>query len=249
MEDHPRVLQERVEVRAVHRGREKAQERIRGRNNEEEEPEGDERKRPKNARKDFFRELARGEGHGGHPPAERRHPEENGALVRAPDRRQLVVPGQQQIGVSRNVDEREVARHERIGKRADGDRCADGESDRRGSARAHPAPDVERGARDRQDAACSGDDERENEGELPDLGSHSFESLWRKVAVMSAPLRARGTALSVRRRRESLGCGVPYAQKAPLFITGERRFFADGRPARRGRAFRRSGITSSVRRP
>ena len=172
MEDHPRVLQEGIEVRPLGRFREETQEGIRSEQNEKKEPEGDERERTQNAREHLFGETPRRERHGEHPPTERRHPKENRALVRAPDGGEFVVPGQRRITVARDVQDREVARHETVGKRADRHRGAERENEGARRTRAHPTADVPGGARQRQKGAEGTHDEREDQSEMTDFSSH-----------------------------------------------------------------------------
>ena len=172
MEDHPRVLQEGIEVRPFGRFREETQEGVRSEQNEKEEPEGDERERAQNAREHLFGEMPRRERHGEHPPAERRHPKENRALVRAPDGGEFIVPGQRRIAVARDVQDREVARHEAVGERADRHRGAERENEGARRTRAHPAADVPGGARQRQEGAEGTHDERKDQSEMTDFSSH-----------------------------------------------------------------------------
>ena len=181
MEDHPRVLQERIQVRPLGRRRKEPQERVRGREDEEVEPERDEKERPQNAREHLLGKLSRRERHGKDPPGERRNPEEDRALVRAPDGGELVEPRQRVVGILRYVEDRKIARHECVGKRTDRKGCGKGKRNGGRRTGAHPASHVKLRARQRQEAPYGTDDKRQDKGEMPDLCCHGGSPLLRGV--------------------------------------------------------------------
>ena len=137
MEDHPRVLQERIQVRAFGGRRKESQEGVRRKEHEGEEPHADQTHHARDARRHFGGELFGREGDRGGPPAERHDPEEDRALVAAPGGGDLVVPRQHRVGVVRHVEDRKVRDVERIRQTAERDRAEKGVRDRRGPRHRH----------------------------------------------------------------------------------------------------------------
>ena len=177
MEDHPGVLQERIQVRAFSGRREDAQERVRREEHEEEEPHADQTHDARHAGNHVFREALCREGNRGAPPAERHRPEEDRALMRTPAGSHLVVPGQHRVGVVGDVEDRKVRKIEGISKAGKGNRAEERvcscSGPRYGHERAVPAG----GADKRQHALHDAERKAQDQCEVSDLRNHLYSPL------------------------------------------------------------------------
>ena len=172
MEDHPRVLQEGIEVGPFGGRREKTQEGVGGQEHEEEEPHADETHHARHARDHVGWEALRGKGHGRAPPTERHGPKENRAFVRTPGRGHLVVPREHRVGVVRHIEDREVRDVERIRQTGESDR-AEKRIGRRGRAcDRHERAVAPRGPDERQHALNDAQRKAQDECEVSELRNH-----------------------------------------------------------------------------
>jgi hypothetical protein len=169
----PEILQQRIQVAAFRRARQQALEGAGGEQDEEQEAEGDQPERAEHAGDHDFRQLARQHGDGEGPPGQHQHPQQQRALVAAPDAGDAVLDGQQRIGVLGDVDHREIVGDEGLGQAGEGE--GDEQRQRR-SGRAgdgDPGQTVVVGADQRQGAEHQRDQRGEDEGEMAEFGNHA----------------------------------------------------------------------------
>ena len=172
MQDHAGILQQRIEIAAVGGNREKALERIRGKEREGEETDAHEPHHAQHPRDHLVGQMAAEHRDRRHPEPEHEHPEQERALVAAPHAGNAVMQRQRGIGMVRHVRDREVIDDERVGKAAERDRNEHEQSLRNRPRRRHPyrvaasgADNPDRGLRKRKA-------EGERKRKLAELGDH-----------------------------------------------------------------------------
>ena len=108
VEDHARVLQQRVQVAAVGGGRQQALEGVRREQREEQEARADQTHDAEHARDHRLGQLAREQRHGDRPAGKDQRPHQDRAFVVAPHRGDAVVQRQRRVRVHRCELDREV---------------------------------------------------------------------------------------------------------------------------------------------
>ena len=173
MDDQARVLEQRVEVAPFRRAGQQALERAGGEQDEEQETEGDQPERAEDAGDHDFRQLARQQGDGEGPPGQHQHPQQQRALVAAPDAGDAVLDGEQRVGVLGDVDHREIVGDEGLRQAGEGE--GDEQRQRRGgrAGDGDPGETVAVGAEQRQGAEHQRHQRGEDEGEMPEFGNHA----------------------------------------------------------------------------
>jgi hypothetical protein len=192
MEGEAGILQQRVEAVAVGRRRHEAEERVRGEQNEGEEGDADQslhRERPGAQR---GRQV---DAEGGERRAEQRqdqHPEQHRALVVAPDAAHLVDHRLGRVRILGDQSHREIRHDERPGQRHEGDQHEQELGECRRPRQRHQARLAARCAHERQRALHDGDEERQHQRELADLGDHWVLPSCHLPAFLSASTTSRG---------------------------------------------------------
>ncbi len=137
MDHHPRVLEQRVELATFGGGRDQAVERVRRREQEEQEAEREQAHHGEDPGRDFLGQVAAEGGDRERPDRQHQQPEQDRAFVAAPGRGDPVLQRQGAVRIGRDVEDREVVADE-------AEREADeGERDQRASAsrrRVAPGP-------------------------------------------------------------------------------------------------------------
>ena len=197
MEDHARVLQQRIEVRALGGRREEAQERVGGEQHEEEEAHADEAEHARHAGDHLGGQAAGAEGDRGAPPSERHRPEEDRAFVRAPGRGHLVVPGQKRVGVVRHVEDGEVRQVERVGKAANGHRAEERVGGSGGTGDRHQRAVALGSADKREHALDDAQRKAQDQCEVTDFRNHLISPVcvWGRMLPSSLFMQARAWPL------------------------------------------------------
>ncbi len=101
--DHSGILQQRIQVTPVGRGRQQALERVRREQHEQQEADRNQRHHAENARHHFEGQMAAEQRHRQHPPREHQHPQQQRAFVTTPGRGETVKPRQAGIGIIDDV--------------------------------------------------------------------------------------------------------------------------------------------------
>jgi len=172
MEDHARILQQRIEVIAVGWSRQQSAERIRGQQGEGKEADRDHAHHGQDAGAKFLAQRAGKADHCRHPSTQHQRPEQQRALVPAPDAAETVVPGQQQVGVRRDILDREIVLQETPGQRGEGSSGKYKHTERQRAGAGHQAIVASPGPDQRQDRQQQRQDQRQDQGELAELGNH-----------------------------------------------------------------------------
>ena len=120
VEDHARVLQQRVEIVAVRRAGQDPGERIGRKRSEREKADRDDAHDGQHAGAKYLGQRSRQCHDGNHPAAQHQHPQQQGAFVAAPYRAEPVVPRQQQVGIACDVFDREVVHQKARGQHGEG---------------------------------------------------------------------------------------------------------------------------------
>ena len=166
------VLQHRVQVAAVRGCRRQPLERIRGQQDEEQEPGAHDAKDTQHACGERFRELPAEGRNRQRPGRERERPEHERSFMRAPYRREAVERRQRGVGVLRDIQHGKVIALERPGQH--GERHGD----------EHPLPrdggsgdrHVTRGSHRRADQPETGlrhrEQQRHDQGEMSEFDAH-----------------------------------------------------------------------------
>jgi len=122
MENQARVLQQRIEIAAFRHRRQQAIERVGGEQGERHEADRDQAHHAEHASHHGQRKAAAETCYGSSPAGQDQHPQQQGTLVPAPDRRKPVMHRQQRVGIIGDVGNREVLCHERPGQHSESDR-------------------------------------------------------------------------------------------------------------------------------
>ena len=172
MKRERRVLQDGIEAAAVDRRRLEAKERIRGRENEEEEGERDRSLDREHARLERRRKIAAENGDGGAEQRQDQHPEQHRALVVAPHARDPIEERLRRVRVLGDVGDREVGADVGLGQREEGERDERELAHRRGLGKVHEALIAHARAVGRDHHLRGGDGKRQNECEMSELDDH-----------------------------------------------------------------------------
>ena len=172
VEDHPRVLQQGIEVAAVGGRGQQAVEGVAGHQHEEQETHRHQAHHAQHAGHEGQRHAGAVAGHGHRPAAEHQHPEQQRAFVAAPDRSDAVGQGQGAVRVRRHVEHREVVAHEADRQQDEGDQDEGALGPSQGAGHQHPVVAAALRPGQRQHALHQGRAEREEEQEVTDLGRH-----------------------------------------------------------------------------
>ena len=115
-----KVLQHRIQIRAVLRRGHQPLKRIRGPQSEQHETAADEAHHAEHAARKAQRQLA-AEGRDRHAPnRQNQNPQEQRALVRAPEGRNSIEQRQMRVGITRDVQHGKIVVHERIDEAREG---------------------------------------------------------------------------------------------------------------------------------
>ncbi len=181
VEGERRVLQQRVQVASVNRGRYEPLERARGEQDEQQEADANDAEHA-----DYAGRVARGQAaaesadqHG--PARQREGPEQQRTLVRAPYRGEAIERGQLGVRVVGDVLDREVVLVERPAQRREGQRHEHPLSGDGRPRSLHPAPVAHVGAGKTEPRLGDCQQQRHDEREKPQFYDHSI--LPRRVAL------------------------------------------------------------------
>ncbi len=174
MQDHARILQQRIQIAAVGRGGNQPLERIRNRQHEQEKSQADESHHAENPRTHRRGQLAREERDGHHPDGQDQGPEEQGSFMSAPHGRQPIVQRQVGIRISRHVEHGEILVRKRIGQTAEGQGDQEKLPARGGFGDGHKGCVVRRRSPNRQQRLHHGDTQSKNQCEMADLRNHGL---------------------------------------------------------------------------
>ena len=235
MDDHPRILQQRIQVAAFDGRRQQALERIAGEDQEGEEAERDPAHHAEHAR-EHAAAAATVENSGDRrsPQRQDQRPQQQRAFVRAPDRGVAVDQRQQRVGIRRDVAHREVLHDEGVRQDREG-RCDERELRRRPAAARSPSTRRCRAAR--RPAAARPAAQRRSSARISAIG--------RVRAALSAycPRRARRRP----RARRASGAPRPSCRRLPSACRSRRAWPALRRRRRSPSRMRPVAITACFR--
>ena len=197
MKREARVLEQRIEVVAVERRRVEAEERIRGRQDEDQEADPDQpldRKHP-------------GTQGGGQVAAEQRDqpaverqdpdPENERALVVAPHAGEFVEQGLRGVGIVRHVRDGKIRHDEGVHQAGERRRNEEELRRHRGPGQRHPGRVVPLCADQRHQALDDRQREGQDQGVMTDLGDHGAAPFSSAPCQMPASLSASATSLGM----------------------------------------------------
>jgi hypothetical protein len=172
MDGEAEVLEHRIEVGAFDRRDRDAGERVGGEEDEQEECRTDPALHGQDQRLQPLRQVRPERRDDRAEQRQDEHPEEHRALVVPPDAGELVEERLRRIRILDDVDQREVGDHVGVGERGEGEADQQEPGDRRGRRdRGQPGVVAER-ADERHDRLHEGEPERQDEGEVSELGNH-----------------------------------------------------------------------------
>ena len=172
MEHHAGILQQRIQIAPFGSGRDQPGERVRGEQQEQQEADADQAHHRQHARGQRVGKIARKDRYGAAPAGEHQGPQQQRSFVQAPAGLDAVVQWQFRVRVGGDVLHRKVVGCERPCEARERD-CDQHELHprRRPCQRHHPLA-VERGAQHRHDALRGGDQQRQDQREVTELGDH-----------------------------------------------------------------------------
>jgi hypothetical protein len=175
---HARVLQQRVQVVAVHGHGHQALERVRRRQHEQQEADGHQAHDAQHTRDERRRQAGAPLRDRQHPAREHREPQQQRALVAAPDPGDAVGQRQRAVGVAGHVEHREVVAHEAGDQAAERHRHEQRVRARRGTRQRHPVGTAARRADHRQRAQDQRHGQRDQQRDLAKFRNHRFFSIF-----------------------------------------------------------------------
>ena len=186
VEHQARVLQHRVQVLAVGRNLGQARKRVRCDQHEQQETHGHQTEHAEHTRHHHVGQLAREDRHGHHPGAQHQQPQQQRALVTAPDRGDAVNGRQQRIGMLGHVQHRKVIAVEGPGQAAKGKHRQGPEHLRAGARQRHPVGAPLLPADHAQRAQRERHEQREDQRKMPNFRNHEVP-LESSLRVARAP--------------------------------------------------------------
>ena len=166
------VLQHRIQIAPVRGGGDQALERIRSRQREQQETEAHESEHAHHAARETRRQIAARDRNGERPHHEDPAPQQQRALVGAPDRGHAIKRRQRGVGIGRDVQHRVIERHEGVNERRQGGADQHELARDRGPHHGHPARVVARRAEDSEERLGARENQREDQREMSELGNH-----------------------------------------------------------------------------
>ena len=189
MHDQPRVLQQRIQIVAVRRhGGQQAGEGIGGKQRKGQKAHGDGPHHRQHARQHNRRQAAAEARHRGHPQRQDQHPQQQRALVVAPQRGELVDGRQQAVAVGRHHCHRKIVAHKGAGQTGKTDRAEHADPQRQGRGQAHRRVVPAKTAPQRNHGQTQGHQQGEDQRQMSDFGNHR--------ATRASALRSRASATS-----------------------------------------------------
>ena len=120
MNGHRRILQNRIQVAAVRRGRIQAQEGIRRGQGKQQEAEAHHTQHTQDSRAEPRGQPSRANGHGHCPQGQQENPQQQRAFVSAPQGRHAIEQRQRRVGILGNIEHAEIVRDKRVDQAPDG---------------------------------------------------------------------------------------------------------------------------------
>ena len=174
MDDHARILQQRIQVAAFGRTRQQALEGVGGDEQEGEEANADPAQYAEHAGEKDVGQVAREHRDRHRPQGQHQRPQQQRTLVATPHTGNAVVHGRRGVGMQRHILDREVAGDEGPGQAGEGKRDEEELPLRRRAANRHQREAVAAGADHRHYSLDQGEDEGEDEGKMAEFGDHCF---------------------------------------------------------------------------
>jgi hypothetical protein len=186
MDDHSRVLQQRVEIAAIRRQRNHPLEGIRGEQEEQQKADADEPHDRYHARQQRQGQIAGEHRYREAPAAEHQCPQEQRAFVRSPRRGDAILQGQLRIGIGGDVLHGKIIADERPRKTYECHRDQQRLGPRRWPRQRHQARCADRRAEQRQRPLHQRDQQREDHREVPEFRNHRapLAGSWRLFMVI-----------------------------------------------------------------
>ena len=111
MGDHAEILQQRVQIAPLFRGRDQPLERARRQQDEQQESDADQTHHAQDPRHHRLRQMAAEHADGEHPEAQDQQPQQHRPFMAAPERGDLVAQRQRARRIGRHVYDRKVVAH------------------------------------------------------------------------------------------------------------------------------------------
>ena len=172
MKGERRVLQDRIEAAAVGGRRVHAQERIRRQQDEQQEGDGDRRLHGEHVGLEGQRQVAAEGGDGGAEQRQDHHPQHHRAFVVPPHAGDAIEQRLGRVRVGDDVGDGEVGRHVGVRQRQEGKSDEAELAERGGIGHGHHARVAYARAPRRHDHLEDGDEERQDQREMPQLDDH-----------------------------------------------------------------------------
>jgi hypothetical protein len=172
VKDQAGILQLRIQVLAVGRGRQQAAEGVGGEQDEGQKAHADQPHHAQDAGTRRLVQVAREERHRHAPAAQNQGPQQDGALMPAPYAGNTVRQGQGRVGMLHHIQHGKIIAHEGMGQAGEGHRHEQALPARRRAGKGHPVAIATRRADERQHALGQRQHQGQHQGKLAQLGAH-----------------------------------------------------------------------------
>ena len=172
MNHHAWVLQQRIEIAAFGCSRYETLERIRCEKQKSEEAHAHQPHHGDDPCEQDGGQVARERAYRKRPSGKHQRPQQQRSFVRTPGGRETIVQRQLGIRVRRHILDREVVADKRCGQTGEGDHDQKELSARRRPGQRHQSRFAESSAGERQRALRDGDQQRQDQCEMPELRDH-----------------------------------------------------------------------------
>ena len=196
MDDQAGILQQRIQIAPFRHCRQQTLERVGGKQDEQQEAEGDQTQRAEYPRQHHFRQLPGEDAHAERPPRHHQHPQQQRTFMPAPHGGNAVGHGQQRIRVLRHIHHREIVGGESPGQAQERKRRQQGIGRCRRASQRNPGRMAAMGADQGQGAEQQTDQGRKDEGKMSKFRNHAQLLAFGVVSAVLAAGAASAAAFS-----------------------------------------------------